>query len=84
MKNTSIPIVGLPLAMESMEDNGVAPFVADLLAGRDIDVAFERIRDSKAAQDSTSYVIKEYVKWSIYGAVKRKNVVDILGFSLDL
>jgi len=80
----NLPIVGLPLAMDSLDKNGVAGLVSDLLAGRDIDVAFSKVQNSQAANDPVSFVVGEYVKWSLYKAVKKNNIVSILGFDLSL
>jgi len=84
MSDEILPIVGLPLAIDSLEQNGVLPFVADLLAGNDIDVAMGKIRGSQAARDPVSFVVGEWFKWKLYKGVKTNSVVNIMGFELGL
>lgn len=84
MSDETLPIVGLPLAVDSLEQNGVLPFVADLLGGVDVDVAIQKIRQSEAAKDPVSFVVGEWFKWKLYKGVKTNTVVNIMGFELGL
>jgi len=84
MSDETLPIVGLPLAIDSLEQNGVLPFVASLFAGEGIDVAVGKVRNSEAAADPFSFVAGEWFKWKMYKGVKANSVVNIMGFELGL
>lgn len=84
MSDETLPIVGLPLAIDSMQKNGVLPFVVGLAQGESFETAFTHVSSSEAQRDPVSFVIGEWFKWKLYKGVKSNSVINILGLELGL
>lgn len=78
------PIVGTPLLLDSLKDNGMLQAIADAM---DDDKTTQNVIDdltgSTAALSPVRFTLKEKLKWSFYKSIRGK-ALEFMGFDVYL
>jgi len=69
----SIPVIGSLLLLDTLEQNGMMNAATAFLDGATARTAMQHMVNSPAKKNTTSFIVKESIKWGLYDAVKDGN-----------
>lgn len=84
--NMSIPILGIPLLVDSFQENGMLDAIDQLTQGADFRIALGYLKRSNAAKNPIGFTISEALKWKGYKAAKEGTgkLFDAFGFNITI